>query len=425
MSLTTTDKRLVEPVKSFASGSDIRNLHKLHGQLTYIEQSKKEHAYSPAVVKLYDLALSYVADAETHARNGGRVARVMGPWMAPLMYAMDIVPIPLNELDRSGSDDTITIAEDHFQLPKETCSMVSSMLGDLYLHRDRPIKDLVVFNGRCEPLNIASDLVAAEGYRVHRIEAVNRPLDNDPERLAVTVRFLADELADLAIRLTGKPVDLARVEFEIARSNRILGKVRRIFDLRKSNPLYIKTLGTMFMVTGSANFFGKPEQYEATLDLLIEELITADYIRSARGKIVQLAWVGGRSPAFGLYKTIDDCGGAVTAWATPNSWSQDWPRARNPLESIALQILGKTGGNGLGSPVHRLKPIERLVNEFGASGIIFYSFLGCFRGVHQEIQRDHFQKLAIPSIGLEGTFHVGPPSGQLLTRIRAFIEMLS
>jgi hypothetical protein len=73
-------------------------------------------------------------------------------------------------------------------------------------------------------------------------------------------------------RSPGKPVDLARVEHELARSNRILGKVRQIFALRKLNPLYIKSLATMFMVTGSANFFGKPEEYEATLDLLIEEL---------------------------------------------------------------------------------------------------------------------------------------------------------
>ena len=56
-------------------------------------------------------------------------------------------------------------------------------------------------------------------------------------------------------RSPGKPVDLARVGHELARSNRILGKVRQIFALRKLNPLYIKSLATMFMVTGSANFF--------------------------------------------------------------------------------------------------------------------------------------------------------------------------
>ena len=50
--------------------------------------------------------------------------------------------------------------------------------------------------------------------------------------------------------------------------------------------------------------------------------------------------------------------------------------------------------------------------------------MGCsFGGIHKEIQRDFFQKLGVPSIALEGSFQVGPPTGQLLTRVRAFIEM--
>lgn len=36
-----------------------------------------------------------------------------------------------------------------------------------------------------------------------------------------------------------------------------------------------------------------------------------------------------------------------------------------------------------------------------------------------------FQKRGYPSLALEGSFQVGPPTGQLQTRIHAFIEMLS
>jgi benzoyl-CoA reductase/2-hydroxyglutaryl-CoA dehydratase subunit BcrC/BadD/HgdB len=41
-----------------------------------------------------------------------------------------------------------------------------------------------------------------------------------------------------------------------------------------------------------------------------------------------------------------------------------------------------------------------------------------------EIFREFFQTLGLPSIGLDGTFQVGMPSGQLLTRVQAFVEML-
>jgi benzoyl-CoA reductase/2-hydroxyglutaryl-CoA dehydratase subunit BcrC/BadD/HgdB len=66
------------------------------------------------------------------------------------------------------------------------------------------------------------------------------------------------------------------------------------------------------------------------------------------------------------------------------------------------------------------------MSVYGARGILFYSYVGCsFGGIHKEIQRDYFQKRGVPSIALEGSFQVGPPTGQSLTRIRAFIEMFS
>lgn len=80
----------------------------------------------------------------------------------------------------------------------------------------------------------------------------------------------------------------------------------------------------------------------------------------------------------------------------------------------------------IGSPIHRLESIEGVLNRTGSKGILFYGYVGCsFGGIHGEIQRDHFQKKGFPSISLEGSFQVGPPSGQLLTRVRAFVEMLS
>lgn len=413
MSLTTTEVQ-------------ITTRQELQSQLEYIKQSKLDHRYSPAVVKIYDLALSYVEDAEKHARNGGRAAWATGIWDAPLLYALDIIPISFTELGRLGSSDAMTTAEDYFQFPKETCSMVSALLGEWYLRLNHPVKDIIVFNSSCEPMNIGWDLIAAEGYNVYRIESVNRPRDNNPERLEEQVRFLTEELADLAIRLTGKPLDPVRLEIEISRVNRVIRKARQIIELRKDNPLYIKSLATMFLLMGTGHYFGKPDEFEATLDLLIDELKVADYVPSTRGKIVPIAWVGGRGQEFGVYKTVDDCGGAITAWSTPNSWTHEWPKAEDPLEAMAKHILGTTGGHVIGSPVHRLKRIEALIKEYGAKGILFYSYVGCsFAGIHQEVQRDHFHKLGIPSIGLEGSFQVGPPSGQLLTRVRAFVEMLT
>ncbi len=42
-----------------------------------------------------------------------------------------------------------------------------------------------------------------------------------------------------------------------------------------------------------------------------------------------------------------------------------------------------------------------------------------------EIMKKHFSKKGIPSIILEGSFQVGEPSGQTITRVKAFMEMLA
>ena len=86
--------------------------------------------------------------------------------------------------------------------------------------------------------------------------------------------------------LTGKPVDEARMAMEINRLNRLMAKFREILKLRVDNPLYFKSLPVLFLLMGSAHYFGKPEQYEALLDQLIAELTHAEFVPSPLGKIV-------------------------------------------------------------------------------------------------------------------------------------------
>ncbi len=312
-------------VRRPSNGAPARQTRKeLESQIAYIRESKADHAYSRAIPRLFDLAMSYVEDAERAARQGRRAAWAMGLWDAPLLYACDTVPISLTELGRMGSIEAVTVAEDYFQLPKETCSMVSSLLGEWYLRRETTVKKMVVFSGSCEPLNLAWELVRGEGYDVYRIEAVNRPFSDEPGRWEMMVSFLTDELAGAAEWLTGGPIDEKRAATEIQRVNRILRKVRRVLDLRLANPLYIRSLATMFLLMGSAHYFGKPEQYEAVLDQLLEELESAPVVPSRTGRVVPLAWIGGRGQEFGVYKAIDDCGGAIVGWQTPNVFTYEW-----------------------------------------------------------------------------------------------------
>jgi benzoyl-CoA reductase/2-hydroxyglutaryl-CoA dehydratase subunit BcrC/BadD/HgdB len=44
--------------------------------------------------------------------------------------------------------------------------------------------------------------------------------------------------------------------------------------------------------------------------------------------------------------------------------------------------------------------------------------------VDREMWRRYFHEQGIPCLNLEGSFQTGSPSGQVLTRVRAFVEML-
>lgn len=58
-------------------------------QLEHIEYSRKQHSYSKAVGKLFDLALTYIDYAEEENRKGHQAVWTQGVFEAPLFYACD------------------------------------------------------------------------------------------------------------------------------------------------------------------------------------------------------------------------------------------------------------------------------------------------------------------------------------------------
>jgi benzoyl-CoA reductase/2-hydroxyglutaryl-CoA dehydratase subunit BcrC/BadD/HgdB len=394
-------------------------------QLEYIQHSKEVHSYSQAVNELFDLALTYINDAEKAYQQGKKAAWTQGVFEAPLFYACDTIPMSAIDLGRLSSSNSVRVAEEVFDLPKETCSMISVLMGEWFLRKNpTAVKKIVAFNNACEPFNQSYELIKEHGYDVFRVEGAIRPKLNHDNRYDKVIRFLVEELGDLAKWLNdGETIDEEKMRLEIKRMNRILSKVRTVMQLRVKNPLYVKSLPVIFILMGSGHYFGKPEAYEAVLDGLIEELQTADYVESPLGKIVPLTWLGARGLEFGVYKAVDDSGGALLSWYTPNPYDKNWREDVPPLESMAHYILDYFL---TGSPVHQIKGIEKMIEQSGSKGIFFYHYIGCaFGGVHVEIFREYFRKLGISSINLDGSFQVGAPSGQLLTRVRAFTEMLS
>jgi benzoyl-CoA reductase/2-hydroxyglutaryl-CoA dehydratase subunit BcrC/BadD/HgdB len=70
--------------------------------------------------------------------------------------------------------------------------------------------------------------------------------------------------------------------------------------------------------------------------------------------------------------------------------------------------------------------IESLVRETGARGVIAGSVTGCpYGSIVPQLERTYFKNLGIPYISLETSVHQDPPTEEQLTRLKAFVEMLS
>ena len=112
------------PTKLPTSAEDIRS------QRDYIKHVRQVHSYSPATNRLRDLYESYIPDIEAAHASGEKTAIYGGGgWTSPLLYALGVTPLAAGEMGRLSDQSVMSIAEDHYQFPVETCSMVKCTVG--------------------------------------------------------------------------------------------------------------------------------------------------------------------------------------------------------------------------------------------------------------------------------------------------------
>jgi benzoyl-CoA reductase/2-hydroxyglutaryl-CoA dehydratase subunit BcrC/BadD/HgdB len=395
-------------------------------QRDYLQYSRDIHHYSPATAKLLDLSNSYIADAEAAFYAGKKNAIYAGGgWEAPLIYSLDTIPIAYGEMGRLSDHETMSISEDNYQFPVETCSMVKCVVGQWHLRRNKKngIKRILGSSSACEPYNMAWEVMKKEGFDVHNIDVIYRSTSTHGKRLDQLVDFFVDEIYGVVEWLTGsRKFDEDKLRFELQRKNRMLTKVRKILDLRLNHPFYLKTLPTILLLNVGLNaYFGKPEEYEAVLDGLIDELSNREINQSEIDRVIPLVWAGGTGQEFGVYEAIDQAGGALLGLRSVpmKAYREDIP----PVEALARWMYDNSRG---GAGLYWRNVLEQEVSKVKARGIVLYGVIGCsFQSIDKEMWRSYFHEKGIPSINLEGSFQTGAPTGQLMTRVKAFIEMLS
>jgi len=394
-------------------------------QKDYLEYIKQVHDYSPAIGKLIDLAWSYIPDAEQAFKDGRKNAIWgAGAWEAPLIYSCDTIPVAYREMGRLSDKDTMNIAEDFYQFPVETCSMVKCVVGQWHLRKNQnTIKRILGGSTACEPYNLAWEVMKKQGYDVYNIDIIYRSHKAQGERLEQLISFFVNEIHGVAEWLTGnREINDEKLRNELRRKNRLISKVKQILELRVQRPFYLKTLPTILLLNVGLNaYFGKPDEYEAMVDLLIEELENEPVKQEDIDRVIPLVWAGGTGQEFGVYEAIDQAGGALLGLRNVplKQYREDVP----PVEALARWMYDNQRA---GSGVFTRDILEQEINKVHARGLVLYGVIGCsFQSIDKEMWREYFHQKGIPSINLEGSFQTGAPTGQLITRVKAFIEMLA
>jgi benzoyl-CoA reductase/2-hydroxyglutaryl-CoA dehydratase subunit BcrC/BadD/HgdB len=385
-------------------------------------------ANSEAVKTLSQLQKGYSLEKiEGWAREGRSVIWGGNSWEAPLIRACDTTPVGFAELWKEDSLRAESVAENHYQIPGEFCSMIKAMIGRLHLRKDNAIKRILYFGSTCEPISMVLDHAKHDGYDVHCIDAATA--FKEGERRTELVAFLINELQKVSLWLTGKRVDEDRLSEELRFKNKMVRKVRRILDLRLKAPFYLNSTPTSQILLGSTHYFGERKKYEQVLDQLTTELEVAAATPETRF-FIPLVLAGGVAGGPKLLKIIEEANGVVLGWVihSTSDFREDIP----PLESVAhylfdAQLKGELGEGAGASATLRRRRVEELVDATGARGIISSFVTGCpYGSVVQGLERQYFKKKGVPLVGLEHSVHAEePPTEEQTTRIKAFIEMLA
>jgi benzoyl-CoA reductase/2-hydroxyglutaryl-CoA dehydratase subunit BcrC/BadD/HgdB len=385
-------------------------------------------ANSEAVKTLTQLQKDYSLEKiEGWAREGRSVIWGGNSWEAPLIRACDTTPVGFAELWKQDSLRAESVAENHYQIPGEFCSMIKAMIGRLHLRKDNAIKRILYFGSTCEPISMVLDHAKHDGYDVHCIDAATA--FKQGERRTELVAFLINELQKVSVWLTGKCVDEDKLSEELRFKNKMVRKVRRILDLRLKAPFYLNSTPTSQVLLGSTHYFGERKKYEKVLDQLIADLEVASATPETR-YFIPLVLAGGVAGGPKLLKIIEDANGVVLGWVihSTSDFREDIP----PLEAVAhylfdAQLKGELGEGAGASATLRRRRVEELVDATGARGIISSFVTGCpYGSVVQGLERQYFKKKGVPLVGLEHSVHAEePPTEEQTTRIKAFIEMLA
>ncbi len=363
---------------------------------------------------------------EETPNNGKKVIATMCIHVpVELIYAVGAIPLRVC----SGARSMAEIGEEFF--PAKACPLIKSTFGALYLN---------IFPMAAAPAMIINPTTCDHkkkiGEMAEDIDSCFYTLELPPTKETEEARFywhmVVKKLAKELERVTGQRLTRKKLKAAIGIVSLAQAQLRRLYNIRKGNPVI---WGNNAILVANAYFFDDIANWTDRLSRLNDELEDRarrnQYVVGQEAPRILLAGSPSIFPNMTLPVMIEQMGGIVVAeefcsssrslydMVAVDEWS-----LYDMIPAIADRYL-KPGICPCFTPnIDRKRRLLNIAGDFCIDGVIYNSFAGCQL---YQMESRHVEKIleqnGIPMLYLE-TDYTSDNTGQLTTRLQAFMELL-
>ncbi len=364
-----------------------------------------------------------VHELREHAKKGGKVVATYCVFVPEeLAWAAGAIPVGLC----AGTQFSVPLAEEI--LPRNTCALIKSSFG-FKLGRICPYvqtSHLIVGETTCDGKKKMFELLG-EYQPVHVMEVPNKK--NEHSRALWLQEVIT--FKEVIEKLTGNKITAGKLSEAVNLVNQRRQALKRLNDLRKAVPSPIS--GKDGLLVNQVSFYDDvkrcTEQVNALCDELDERVAKGEGVAPADAPRVLVSGSPMAIPNWKLHHIIETAG-AVAVGEESCTGTRFFTDLVKPEETLDAQIrsIAERYMN-----IHcacftpndeRLDDIVSMAKEHKADGVIHYNLQFCHTYANEAVRVEkRLEEANIPLLRIE-TDYADEDTGQLKTRIEAFLEMI-
>ena len=364
-----------------------------------------------------------VRELRQHAKNGGKVVATYCVFVPDeVVLAADAVPVGLC----AGAQFSVPVGEEI--LPRNTCALIKSSFG-FKLGRICPYvqtSHLIVGETTCDGKKKMFEILA-EHHPVYVMEVPNKK-----NRASLDLwRSEVVNFKQVIEKLTGNRITADKLARATKLVNTRRRALQRLYETRKASPVPIS--GKDALLVSQVSFYDDvlrcAQQVNALCDELEKRVAKGEGVFPADVPRILISGSPMAIPNWKLPHIIESAGAVVVCEEScigTRAFTNLVPETDGTVEAQLKAIADRY------MQIHcacftpndeRLDDIVRLAKEYRVDGVVHYNLQFCHTYANEAVKVEkRLEKEGIPLLRIETDY--GDDTGQLRTRIDAFLEMI-